>query len=91
MLLFGADYVTTAIGVIGIRVVVGDFSVVNGSGGCSGCDGGGALSRSDGGGYPGGCSDCGGYIGGGRRDIERGSYGGTGRGGSESVVGSFGG
>jgi len=39
MLLFGADYVTAAIGVICIRVVVGDFAVIRGSGGCSSCDG----------------------------------------------------
>jgi len=96
MLLFGADYVTAAIGVIGIRVVVGDFPVVSRSGGCSGYDGGGTLSGGDGGCCPGGCSDCSGdgggcYIGGGGRGVERGSYGGTGHGGSDTVVGSFGG
>lgn len=98
MLLFGADYMTAAIGVVGIRVVVGDFPVVSGSSG-GGSDSGGAGDGCNGGGSSCGRGDCGGdggsfrgvggrHIGGCGCDVKRGSHGGTDHGGG--IVGRFG-
>lgn len=102
VMLLGANYVTAAVGVVGIRVVVGHFPVVSGSGGCGGSNSGGAGSGGDGGGGPGGRSDgggdgggfrgvCGRDIGSGGRDVKGGSHGGNGHGGRGSLIGSFGG
>jgi len=87
VLLFGADYVTATVRVVGICVVVGDFPVVSGggssgSGGASGAGTGGCGNGGgDGDGFCGGVSSC--NISGGGCDVERGRGGG--------VVGHFGG